>query len=73
MQFGVDKHEKIFRRQQNCTSPWDKRIMLLLVNNVDEKTSQEVMTNEILKACALLVICTRITREYIRLQPIRGA
>ena len=38
-------------------------IVLFLVNNVNgnrKKTSQTVKTDEILKACALVVICTRV-------------
>ena len=38
-----------------------REIVLLFVNNVHEKTSEGVKTVEILKACALFVICTRLT------------
>ena len=53
MQFGINKYEYIFQRQQQ-----NGRVQfavfipkLLLVNNVHEKTSQKVKTGEILK-CA---------------------
>ena len=51
--------------------------MLLLVNNIHEKTTQQVKTDEILKACArylqfalVLQLYNRTTGERTRFQPI---
>ena len=43
-----------------------REIILLLVNNVHEKRPQKAKKDEILKACALFVICTRVTWQCAR-------
>ena len=74
MQSCINEHNKIFQRQQNCTSPINASaigslskiykflrhqnatgIMLLLDNNVHEKTSRRVKINKIWKC--LQAIC----------------
>ena len=74
MQSCINEHNKIFQRQQNCTSPINASaicslskiykflrhqnatgIMLLLNNNVHEKTSWRVKINKIRKC--LQAIC----------------
>ena len=62
MQFGVNKHIVIIQRKpkfvvfETFKSAYShqiaREIMLFLDNNVQEKTSQKVKTDEILKACA---------------------
>ena len=42
-----------------------RKIMLLPVNNLHEKISQKSETDEILKACALLVNCARVTTLHL--------
>lgn len=46
--------------------PIAREIILLLVNNVREKRPQKAKKDEILKAYALFVICTRDTRQCAR-------